>query len=125
MQEKRNSGIVDYRPRLGRRSNEDAEPKPYDVLFTPRMGKRSEIFTNYTPRLGRSVNSGEAKIIFFFQRIYMYSVWYLCINHVFFLQSKEWTPNNVNHLLMMTLRANGIRIKAEIMEKLQMLGYSI
>lgn len=86
MQEKRN---VDYRPRLGRRSNEDAEPKPYDVLFTPRMGKRSEIFTNYTPRLGRSVNSGEAKIIFFFQRIYMYSVWYLCINHVFFLQSNE------------------------------------
>lgn len=59
MQEKRAN--VDYRPRLGRRSNEDAEPKPYDVLFTPRMGKRSEVFTNYTPRLGRSVNSGEAK----------------------------------------------------------------
>lgn len=73
MQEKRNA-IVDYRPRLGRRSNEDAEPKPYDVLFTPRMGKRSEVFTNYTPRLGRSVNSGEAKIIFFFHRIYMYLV---------------------------------------------------
>lgn len=57
MQEKRS---LDYRPRLGRRSNEDAEqPKPYDVLFTPRMGKRSEVFTNYTPRLGRSVISGK------------------------------------------------------------------
>lgn len=56
MQEKRNT---DYRPRLGRRSNEETEqPKPYDVLFTPRMGKRSEILTNYTPRLGRSVISG-------------------------------------------------------------------
>lgn len=40
----------------------------------------------------------------------------------FFIQSKEWTPNNVNHLLMMTLRANGIRIKDEIMEKLQDAG---
>lgn len=56
IQEKRS---LDYRPRLGRRSNEETEPKPYDVLFTPRMGKRSDIFTNYTPRLGRSVYSGD------------------------------------------------------------------
>ncbi|XP_055300357.1 uncharacterized protein LOC129567471 isoform X2 [Sitodiplosis mosellana] len=54
LQEKRS---LDYRPRLGRRSNEDTEqPKPYDVFFTPRMGKRAD-FTNYTPRLGRSTYS--------------------------------------------------------------------
>lgn len=66
MQEKRS---LDYRPRLGRRSNDDnnEQPKPYDVLFTPRMGKRSDIFTNYTPRLGRSTNSGDSNILTFFQ----------------------------------------------------------
>lgn len=66
LQEKRS---LDFRPRLGRRSNEDnnEQPKPYDVLFTPRMGKRSDIFTNYTPRLGRSINSGDSNIwILFF-----------------------------------------------------------
>lgn len=55
---------IDYRPRMGRRSNENDqqkpyEPKPYDVFFTPRMGKRSDILTNYTPSFGRSIFSGD------------------------------------------------------------------
>lgn len=53
MQDKRN---VDYKPRLGRRS-EGEQPKPFDVFFTPRMGKRADSRSdnfNFTPRLGRS-----------------------------------------------------------------------
>lgn len=52
---------IDYRPRMGRRSNENDhtyEPKPYDVFYTPRMGKRSEAFPNNVSPFGRSMFSG-------------------------------------------------------------------
>lgn len=50
---------IDYRPRMGRRSNENDqkayEPKPYDVFFTPRMGKRSEVVSSNVSPFGRSM----------------------------------------------------------------------
>lgn len=55
VQEKR---ALEYKPRMGRRSDDNELPKPYDVLFTPRMGKRADLLTNFTPRMGRSTYSG-------------------------------------------------------------------
>lgn len=48
---------------MGRRSNENDhpkayEPKPYDVFYTPRMGKRSEVFSSNVSPFGRSMFSG-------------------------------------------------------------------
>lgn len=55
---------IDYRPRMGRRSNENEsqkgyEPKPYDVFFTPRMGKRSDVLSNNVSPFGRSMFTGK------------------------------------------------------------------
>lgn len=47
---------------MGRRSNEDQkgyEPKPYDVFFTPRMGKRSEVVSSNVSPFGRSMFTGK------------------------------------------------------------------
>lgn len=51
---------------MGRRSNEDQkgyEPKPYDVFFTPRMGKRSEVVSSNVSPFGRSMFTGKPHIL--------------------------------------------------------------
>lgn len=74
---------IDYRPRMGRRSNENDqksyEPKPYDVFFTPRMGKRSEVLSNNVPPFGRSLFTGTQKSKFYKTIVNTFSIFPLSI----------------------------------------------
>lgn len=85
---------IDYRPRMGRRSNENDqqkpyEPKPYDVFYTPRMGKRSEA--------GRSMFFGKFHSAFSFRTIRQIKTFFFK-----FLQNKEYQDVSISEPTMMT-----------------------